>query len=98
MRAHAGWYCVGCEEYKQDDEIDKQHNCPVHQKPCIHREEENFFFKLSNYQQQLEVRIWGTSWLQVKVNLALTARACNYSMQHLASMQMTGPARSTCLV
>ena len=51
----AGWYCVGCEEYKQDDEIDKQHNCPVHLKPCIHREEENFFFRLSNYQKQLEV-------------------------------------------
>lgn len=51
---YKGWYCVGCEEYKQDDEIDEQHNCPVHRKPCIHREEENFFFKLSNYQHQLE--------------------------------------------
>lgn len=46
---------MGCEEYKQDDEIDAQHNCPVHRKPCIHREEENFFFRLSSYQQQLEV-------------------------------------------
>lgn len=55
MLLSAGWYCVGCEEYKQDDEIDEQHNCPIHRKPCVHREEENFFFKLSNYQQQLEV-------------------------------------------
>lgn len=46
---------MGCEEYKQDDEIDAQHNCPVHRKPCVHREEENFFFRLSSYQQQLEV-------------------------------------------
>lgn len=51
---YEGWYCVGCEEYKQDDEIDAQHNCPVHCKPCVHREEENFFFRLSSYQQQLE--------------------------------------------
>ena len=55
MLPYAGWYCVGCEEYKQDDEIDEQHNCPTHRKPCVHREEENFFFKLSNYQKQLEV-------------------------------------------
>ncbi|DBA97107.1 TPA: hypothetical protein ACH3X1_014878 [Trebouxia sp. C0004] len=51
---YKGWYCVGCEEYKQDDEIDAQHNCPVHRKPCVHREEENFFFRLSSYQQRLE--------------------------------------------
>ena len=48
---------MGCEEYKQDDEIDALHNCPVHRKPCIHRQEENFFFRLSSYQQQLEVRM-----------------------------------------
>lgn len=47
---------MGCEEYKQDDEVGKDHVCPTHQKPCIHREEENFFFKLSSYQKQLEVR------------------------------------------
>lgn len=53
--ASAGWYCVGCEEYKQDDEVGPQHICPMHQKPCVHREEENFFFRLSSYQKQLEV-------------------------------------------
>ncbi len=52
---------MGCEEYKQDDEIDAQHNCPVHRKPCVHREEENFFFGLSSYQQQLEVIYPGKS-------------------------------------
>lgn len=51
---YQGWYCVGCEEYKQDDEVGKDHVCPTHQKPCIHREEENFFFRLSSYQKQLE--------------------------------------------
>eukprot|EP00891_Asterochloris_glomerata_P002086 jgi/Astpho2/2086/fgenesh1_pm.00038_%23_66_t len=50
---YSGWYCVGCEEYKADDDLDEQHICPAHQKPCEHREEENYFFRLTAYQQQL---------------------------------------------
>ncbi len=29
-------------------------NCPIHRKPCVSRKEENYFFALSKYQQQLE--------------------------------------------
>lgn len=31
---YEGWYCVDCEEYKDEKEMDKDHNCPTHRKPC----------------------------------------------------------------
>ena len=49
---------MGCEEYKADDDLNEQHICPAHQKPCEHREEENYFFRLTAYQQQLLVRAY----------------------------------------
>ena len=51
---YKGWYCVGCEEYKDEADMDEHHNCKIHQKACEEREEENYFFKLSKYQQQIE--------------------------------------------
>lgn len=42
--AYSGWYCVDCEEYKDEKELimdaanlDKSHACPTHRKPCQHR-------------------------------------------------------------
>lgn len=55
---YEGWYCVGCEEYKDEGDMDAQHNCPTHRTPCINRKEENYFFRLSKYQTQLEVGGW----------------------------------------
>eukprot|EP00775_Hariotina_reticulata_P003562 gene3562-3830_t len=52
--AYSGWYCVDCEEYKDEKEMDAEHNCPTHRRPCAHREEENYFFALSKYQVMLE--------------------------------------------
>ena len=37
--SYSGWYCVDCEEYKDEKEMDGEHNCPTHRKPCQHREE-----------------------------------------------------------
>ena len=51
---YKGWYCVGCEEYKDEADMDENHNCPIHQKPCKEREEENYFFKLSKYQEPIQ--------------------------------------------
>ena len=52
---HAGWYCVGCEAYKDDSEMEGDHVCPTHKKRCVEREEENYFFALSKYQNQIQV-------------------------------------------
>ncbi|HMN19699.1 MAG TPA: methionine--tRNA ligase [Candidatus Moranbacteria bacterium] len=52
-KAYKGLYCVGCEEFKlEKDLVDGK--CPDHLTEPEVVEEENYFFKLSNYQKQLE--------------------------------------------
>lgn len=46
---YTGYYCVGCEAYLDDDEMDEGHICKIHQKECVLRSEENYFFRLSKY-------------------------------------------------
>ena len=50
----SGWYCVGCEEYKDIDESEKNPFCSIHKKALEWRDEENLFFKLSKYQKEIE--------------------------------------------
>ncbi len=54
MGRQSGWYCVGCEEYKDVDDSDKQPTCSIHKKDLEWRDEENLFFRLSKYQDQIE--------------------------------------------
>lgn len=50
-----GWYCVSCEEFKEERELIEDHHCAIHtNKPAEWRDEENYFFRLSKYQQLLE--------------------------------------------
>ncbi|MEM8828120.1 MAG: methionine--tRNA ligase [Cyanobacteria bacterium P01_G01_bin.19] len=50
-----GWYCVSCEEFKEERELIGDHYCAIHtNKQAEWRDEENYFFRLSKYQQQLE--------------------------------------------
>lgn len=51
-KVYKGLYCVGCEEFKfEKDLVDGL--CPDHQKAPEVVEEENWFFKLSNYSERL---------------------------------------------
>lgn len=51
---YQGWYCVGCEEFKTETEVKENHGiCPLHNKKYEKLEEENYFFKLSSYQERL---------------------------------------------
>ncbi|MEK7623998.1 MAG: methionine--tRNA ligase [Patescibacteria group bacterium] len=52
-KKYKGLYCVGCELFYTEDEL-VEGLCPEHKKPPQVVEEENYFFKLSNYQKQLE--------------------------------------------
>lgn len=53
-KKYKGLYCVGCEEFKTEKEL-VNGECPEHPgKKLEEVEEENYFFKLSNYQKQLE--------------------------------------------
>jgi methionyl-tRNA synthetase len=50
-----GWYCVACEEFKEERELIEGGYCAIHtNKKAEWRDEENYFFRLSQYQQQLE--------------------------------------------
>lgn len=52
-KKYAGLYCVGCEEfYKEDELVDGL--CPEHKTKPELVEEENYFFKLSGYQDKLK--------------------------------------------
>ena len=53
---YEGPYCVGCEEFKLPGdliEIDNQKCCPIHSKPIELVNENNWFFKLSAFTDQL---------------------------------------------
>ncbi len=55
---YAGWYCVGCEEYKTDTHVkDTNGTCPEHNRPYDKIEEENYFFKLSSFGDQIKQAI-----------------------------------------
>lgn len=50
-----GWYCVSCEEFKEERDLLEGGFCPLHPNKQVEwRDEENYFFKLSKYQTQLE--------------------------------------------
>ncbi len=49
-----GWYCVGCEEFKEERDLLPEKRCPIHSNQTVEwRDEQNYFFRLSKYQQQL---------------------------------------------
>lgn len=51
-KKYEGLYCIGCESFKtSQDLIDGK--CPDHNKEPINYSEENWFFKLSKYKEQL---------------------------------------------
>ena len=50
---YRGKYCVRCEAYYTDDELLPGGLCPIHKLPVDELEEENYFFRLSRYQDRL---------------------------------------------
>jgi methionyl-tRNA synthetase len=50
---YAGLYCVGCEEFKTEDELTPDGLCPDHGVKPEWIEERNWFFRLSAFQEQL---------------------------------------------
>ena len=55
---YIGLYCTGCEEYVTEPVAKLNKGvCPQHKKPYERIEEENYFFKLSNYSDQIRAAI-----------------------------------------
>jgi len=63
-KAYAGWYCVGCEAFKQDNEI-VDGKCILHPTRTLEWvEEKNWFFRLSAYSDRLKALVSTGGFLQ----------------------------------
>ena len=51
---YEGWYCPRCADFKVENEILEGNRCPIHEIPLIREREENWFFRLSSFQEPLE--------------------------------------------
>src|SRR5436309_4408186 len=52
LGTYEGLYCVSCELYYSEDELDEG-LCPIHHRPVERMREENYFFRLSAYRDRL---------------------------------------------
>jgi methionyl-tRNA synthetase len=51
---YEGWYCPRCADFKVENEILDGNRCPIHEIVLERHQEENWFFALSSFQEQLE--------------------------------------------
>ncbi len=51
---YEGWYCPRCADFKSENEVDEGNRCPIHHIELTREQEENYFFKLSAFQERLE--------------------------------------------
>lgn len=54
MAKYEGWYCTGCERFVTDKEQADNHGiCPDHQKPYEKLSEENYYFRISDFKNEI---------------------------------------------
>ena len=51
---YEGWYCPRCADFKVENEILEGNRCPIHEIVLERHQEENWFFRLSTFQEPLE--------------------------------------------
>ncbi len=51
---YEGWYCPRCADFKTERELGPGNTCPIHEIPLEREREENWFFRLSSFQDELE--------------------------------------------
>ena len=54
---YEGYYCRPCERFFPEKELTDEKICPIHKLPLEWTEEENYFFRLSKYQDRLLAHI-----------------------------------------
>jgi methionyl-tRNA synthetase len=63
-KAYKAMYCVGCEEFKTDTYVKETKGvCPLHNRKYDEIEEENYFFALSKYNEQIKKAISSDAYL-----------------------------------
>ena len=61
---YEGWYCPRCADFKTERELGPGNTCPIHEIPLERVREENWFFRLSAFQEQLEAPLRGAAGLR----------------------------------
>jgi methionyl-tRNA synthetase len=51
---YEGWYCPRCADFKTEAEIGPDNTCLIHEIPLDWESQQNWFFRLSAFQEQLE--------------------------------------------
>ena len=51
---YEGFYCPRCADFKTERELGPGNTCPIHEIPLEREREENWFFRLSDFQERLE--------------------------------------------
>src|SRR3954447_13365041 len=51
---YEGWYCPRCADFKTEQELDPGSRCPIHKVVIEWETEDNWFFRLSAFQEPLE--------------------------------------------
>ncbi|MBA2630896.1 MAG: methionine--tRNA ligase [Thermoleophilaceae bacterium] len=51
---YEGWYCPRCADFKSESELEDGHRCPIHLIVLDKEREDNWFFRLSAFQEPLE--------------------------------------------
>src|SRR5947209_11837005 len=72
---YEGWYCPRCADFKTDAELVDGNKCPIHLIVLEREREDNYFFKLSAFQEPLERLYAGNPGFvrpQVRYNEALS--------------------------
>ena len=55
---YEGWYCTGCERFVTEKECKENDGiCPDHQKPYEELSEENYYFRISDFKEQIREAI-----------------------------------------
>ncbi len=53
LKNYQGLYCVGCEKFLTEKDLNEEGNCPIHKKKPELVEEQNYFFRLSRYEGKI---------------------------------------------
>jgi methionyl-tRNA synthetase len=51
---YEGWYCPRCADFKTESELGPGNTCPIHKIELTREKEDNWFFRLSAFQEKLE--------------------------------------------
>lgn len=58
LATYEGWYCTGCERFITDKECEENNGvCPDHNKPYEKLSEENYYFRISDFKEQIRAVI-----------------------------------------